>query len=131
MTVFFLQGTVGCSLVRHYCGDFLASYQMGWLSQSAGCGMETKASDCEAPKPTKDGGECCHDEVETLQVDHSLKTPTLATVDFVPFVLFVIFYVSGYFRLSAGYRDVAPSDYSPPHQFTHRRFRALLQVFRN
>lgn len=131
MTVFFLQGTIGLSLVSHYCGDWLASQQLGWFSGSAGCGMEDEAKDCEKrPEATQDQ-HCCHNEVQTLKVDDSLKSTAMASVDFVPFLLFLIVYVSGYFRLATGYRELALPGYSPPHRFTHRRFRAFLQIFRN
>lgn len=131
MTVFFLQGTMGLSLVSHYCGDWLASQQLGWFSGSPGCGMETDAKDGDQRPETTPGKDCCHNEVQTLQVDDSLKATAMASVDFVPFVLLLLVYVSGYFRLATGYRESALPGYSPPHRFTHRRFRAFLQIFRN
>ena len=126
----FLQGNVGLSLVKHYCGDFLAGQNLGLVPAKTSCGMESDPGSCEKPGSDQADG-CCHNKVEKLQVDESLKAPVLASVDFVPLVLFLIAFAFSSFRLRGATTEVALSDYSPPHRFTHRRFRAFLQIFRN
>ena len=126
----FLQGNVGLSLVKHYCGDFLARQNLGLIPAKTSCGMESDPGSCEKPGSDQADG-CCHNEVEKLQVDEGVKAPALASVDFVPFVLFLIAFAFGNLRPRSATTEVALSDYSPPHRFTHQRFRAFLQIFRN
>ncbi|MBC7922388.1 MAG: hypothetical protein H7Z75_15015 [Ferruginibacter sp.] len=126
----FLQSNVGLSLVKHYCGDFLAQQNLGLFASETSCGMEADPGSCEKPDQDEANG-CCHNEVEKLQVDDSLKAPVLASVDFIPFVLFLITFAFGNFRLRIATNEVALSGHSPPHRFTHLRFRAFLQIFRN
>lgn len=136
LTFLFLQGHIGLLLVKHYCGDKLASENMGLFDAEASCGMEKKAaqplaSSCEKP-PKHKKSHCCHNEVEHLQVDDdSLKAPSLASLEMVPMVLFLISFVFGRFRWVNITQEVALSGFSPPHRFTHLRFRAFLQIFRN
>jgi hypothetical protein len=130
----FLQGNIGLAQIKHFCGDLLAIQKTSLFTAEASCGMESdehpSTPSCEKPShPTKKS--CCHNEVQQLQVDQSLKSPSMASVDLVPFVLFVISFAFGHFSLLAGRLEVAPSGYSPPHRFTHLRLRAFLQVFRN
>lgn len=133
----YLQGNVGLSLVKHYCGEMLALQNIGLFTAKVSCGMEREskplrqeASGCEKPKEIKKS-DCCHNKVEHLQVDDSLKAPSLASVDFVPLVLFLISFAFSGFRLPNITDEVALSGFSPPHRFNHRRFRAFLQVFRH
>ncbi len=132
----FLQGHIGLSLVKHYCGDILALQNIGLFATEVSCGMEKKATRQQAPSCEKSTrakkSNCCHNEVEHLQVDDdSLKAPSLASFDLAAIVLFLIPFAFGGFRLVNITPEVALSGYSPPHRFTHLRFRAFLQIFRN
>ena len=40
LATLFLQGHIGLSLVRHYCGDNLALQKIGLFATEASCGME-------------------------------------------------------------------------------------------
>ncbi len=132
----FLQSHIGLALVKHYCGGMLASENIGLYAPEASCGMEKKTASSQASSCEKSGkakeNHCCHNETEHLQVDDdSLKAPSLASLEMVPFVLFLISFALGGFRLVEVSREVALSGFSPPHRFTHLRFRAFLQIFRN
>ena len=132
----FLQGYIGLALVRHYCGERLAGQHIGMFTAEASCGMEKKAASQQSPpceKPARvQEKDCCHDEVERVQVeDDRLKAPSLASPNLVVVVLVALSFVFGSFRLANVASEVALSGYPPPLRFTHRRFRAFLQIFRN
>ena len=132
LTYLFLQGNIGLALVKHYCGDVLALQNINLFVDKPSCGMEKapKPKSCEKPVQEEPAG-CCHNEVQTLQADQSLKAPAMASVEFVPFLLFVITFTFGQFRLTESYRLVTAAGYSPPHHLRHSRFRAFLQIFRH
>ncbi|MEN7549569.1 hypothetical protein AAG747_16720 [Rapidithrix thailandica] len=62
LTLLVLIGTVGLPIQKHFCGELLQ--EVGLLPQSSSCcDMEDMDSDC------------CHNQVETLQIDdyHKVK----------------------------------------------------------
>ncbi|RYY21910.1 MAG: hypothetical protein EOO04_17150 [Chitinophagaceae bacterium] len=132
LLISFLFSQVGLTSAKHYCGDFLATSNVGLLAKATNCGMEMGKASCGNEDESASEKSCCHDEIEHLKADTESLKIVNSELHF-PDVVFIHATALFHYFSAILYPEQAESvmaiSHSPPYILSSLRLLAFLQVF--